>query len=138
MPFAYCAIKKRGFFKNDLQWQAATVKNYIFPILLSSLGCFIYILDSSNSSSIPFWTSRFGSSSRSNWIGFWTGNSNSKQEVVELINNYLISVKEMSVKATFFFMLVITTNIFWNDAEMLLKSFWTSHLAIMIWLAPIF
>ena len=28
----------------------------------------------------------------------------------------------MSVKATFFFMLVTTTNKFWNDAEMILKS----------------
>ena len=36
------------------------------------MGCFSYILDSSNSSSITFWTSQFGSSSRSNW----TVNSN--------------------------------------------------------------
>ena len=41
-----------------------------------SLYCFIYILDSSNSSSITFWTSQFSSSSRSNWTGIWTGNSN--------------------------------------------------------------
>ena len=37
----------------------------------------------------------------------------------------------MSLKAAFFFMLKTTTNILWNDAEMLLKSFWTSHLQIM-------
>ena len=33
-----------------------------------------YILDSSNSSSITFWTSKFGSSSRSNWTGISTDN----------------------------------------------------------------
>ena len=38
--------------------------------------CFIYILDSSNSSSIIFWTSKFGSSTRSNWTVIWTGNLN--------------------------------------------------------------
>ena len=32
----------------------------------TTVGCFIYILDSSNSNSITFWTSQFGSSSRSN------------------------------------------------------------------------
>ena len=41
-----------------------------------SLVCFIYILDSSNSSSFTFWTSQFTSSSRCNWTGIWTGNSN--------------------------------------------------------------
>ena len=45
---------------------------------IGSKGCFIYILDSSNSSSITFWTSQFGSSSRSNWTVNWTGNSNGK------------------------------------------------------------
>ena len=44
----------------------------------------------------------------------------------------------MSVKATFFFHLKTTTNKFWNDAEMLLKSFWTSHLQMMNGLEPIF
>ena len=39
-------------------------------------GCFIYSLDSSNSSSLTFWSSQFPSSSRSNWTGIWTGNSN--------------------------------------------------------------
>ena len=44
------------------------------PVLLSrySEGCFIYILDCSNSSSITFLTSQFSSSSRSNWTGIWT------------------------------------------------------------------
>ena len=39
-------------------------------------SCFIYILDSSNSSSITSWTIQFGSSSRSNWAVIWTSNSN--------------------------------------------------------------
>ena len=34
----------------------------------------------------------------------------------------------MSVKAKFFFYVKTTTNKIWSDAEMLLKSFWTSHL----------
>ena len=37
-----------------------------FSFFLSSEGCFIYILDSSNSSSITLRTCQFGSSSRSN------------------------------------------------------------------------
>ena len=43
---------------------------------MNFLGCFIYILDSSNSSSIKFLTSKFSSSCRSNWTGIWAGNSN--------------------------------------------------------------
>ena len=42
----------------------------------SLLGRFIYILDSSNSSSFIFWSSKLASSSRSNWTGIWTNNSN--------------------------------------------------------------
>ena len=37
----------------------------------------------------------------------------------------------MSVKATFFFQVKTTTNILWNDAETLLKSFWISQLQMM-------
>ena len=37
-------------------------------------GCFIYILDSSNSSSYTFWSSKLASSSRSNWTNMWNGN----------------------------------------------------------------
>ena len=68
---------------------------------LHTMGCFIYILDSSNSSSITFWTSQFGSSSRSNWIGIWTGNSNGIR--TDKQSSHFSTVKEMSVKATFFF-----------------------------------
>ena len=41
-----------------------------------TIGCFIYILDSSNSISFTFWSSQFACSSRSNWTSIWTGNSN--------------------------------------------------------------
>ena len=64
--------------KNDLIVHSTTnVKSRIFFHDSDiALGCFIYILDSSNSSSITFWTSWFGSSSRSNWTSIWTSNSN--------------------------------------------------------------
>ena len=65
-------------------------------------GCYTYILDSSNSSSITFWTTQFGSSSRSNWTGIWTGNSNGSW--TDKQSSHFSTVKEMSVKATFFFM----------------------------------
>ena len=42
----------------------------------SALDCFIYILDSSNSSSFTFWSIQFAGSSRSEWTSIWTGNSN--------------------------------------------------------------
>ena len=61
-----------------------------------AMSCFTYILDNSNSTSITFWASQFGSSSRSNWIGIWTGNSNDSE--------HFSTAKEMNVKATFFFM----------------------------------
>ena len=41
-----------------------------------SLDCFIYILDSSNSTSFTFWSIQFAGSSRSKWTSIWTGNSN--------------------------------------------------------------
>ena len=61
---------------------------------------FIYILDSSKSSSTTFWTSQFGS--RSNWTGIWTGNS--KGSWTDKQSSHFSRVKEMSVKAVFFFM----------------------------------
>ena len=39
-------------------------------------GCSNYILDSLNSSSFTFWSSKFASSSRRNWTGIWTCDSN--------------------------------------------------------------
>ena len=85
--------------------------------------CFIYILDSSNSSSFTFWTSQLTSSSR------WT--ELVSQPVTDKHSSHFSTAKEMSVKATFFFDVQTTTNKFWNDAEMLLKSSWTSHLQMM-------
>ena len=45
-------------------------------LIIHSMGRFIYILDSSNSSPFTFWSSQFISSSSSNWTSIWTGNSN--------------------------------------------------------------
>ena len=64
--------------------------------LLWTLGCFIYILDSSKKS-ITFWTSRFGSSSRSNWTGIWTGNSNGSW--TDKQSSHFNTAKEMTVNA---------------------------------------
>ena len=76
-------------------------------------GCFIYILDSSNSSLYTFWTGQFGSSSRSNWTGVWTVNSNGSWTDKQ-------SSHFSTAKAT--------------DFEMMLKCFWNlSELAICKW-----
>ena len=58
---------------------------------------FIYIRDRSNFSSITFWTSKFGSSSRSNWTDNWNGSWTDKQL------SHFSTAKQMSVKATLFF-----------------------------------
>ena len=62
----------------------------------------IYILDSSNTSSFTFWTSQFTSSSRCNWTGISTGNSNGSWN--DKHSSHFSTAKEISVKATFFFM----------------------------------
>ena len=70
-------------------------------INLTMVG-FIYILDSSNSSSFTLWFSKFSSSSRCHgkgisngkWNGSWTDKHSS----------HFSTAKDMSVKATFFFM----------------------------------
>ena len=58
--------------------------------LKMTVSCFIYNLDSSNSSSITFWTNKFCSSSRSNWTSIWAGNSNGSWAD----NNHLVSVQQ--------------------------------------------
>ena len=83
-------------------------------------GRFIYILDSSNSSSFTFWSSKLASSSRSNWTGSWTGHSNGSW--TDKHSSHFSTAKEISY---ILFHVKTTTNNFWNDAEMLLKSFWT-------------
>ena len=94
---------------------------------LSSSGCFIYILESPHSSLIIFWTSQFGSSSRCNWTGIWTGNSNGSW-----------TYKQSSHISYILFHVKTTTNKIWNDTETLLKSFWTSHLQMMNEIEPLF
>ena len=118
-----------------LQWQNGfkyflKLHSYYFHALLFS-RCFIYILDSSNSSSITFWTSMFGSSSRCNWTGTWTSNSNGSW--TDKQSSHFSTAKEIIL-----FHVTITTNKFWNDAGMMLKSFWTSHLQMMNALEPQF
>ena len=66
---------------------------------LETMIRFIYILDSSNSSSITFWSSQFSSSSRCNWTGIWTGNSNGSWTDKQL--SHFNIVKEIFVKTTF-------------------------------------
>ena len=63
---------------------------------------FIYILDSSNSSSFTFWTSQFTSSSRCNWTFISTGHSTGSWN--DKHSSHFSTAKEISVKATFFFM----------------------------------
>ena len=65
-------------------------------------GCFIYILDSSNSSSYTFGSSKLASSSRSNWTNMWNGSSNGCWP--DKHSSHFSMAKEMSLKATFFFM----------------------------------
>ena len=55
------------------------------------------------------------------------------QMAVELVNNHLISEQQKIL-----FHVKTTTNRFRNDAEMLLKSFWTSHMQMMNGLEPLF
>ena len=43
------------------------VQNISKALRMTIVGCFIYILNSSNSSSYTFWSSKLPSSSRSNW-----------------------------------------------------------------------
>ena len=66
------------------------------------LGRLIYILDSSNSSSFIFWSSKLPSSSRCNWTSIRNGNSNGSW--TDKHSSHSSTAKEISVKATFFFM----------------------------------
>ena len=102
----------QGFTFTDLTLRPWTPKLYILEYgvhqvyqgrrATSTKGRFIYILDSSNSSSITFWTSQFSSSSISNWTGIWNGNSNGSW--TDKQSSHFNTVKEINVKATFFFM----------------------------------
>ena len=96
---------------------------------IGSKACFIYILDSSNSSSITFWTSKFSSSSKSNWTSIWPGISNGSW--TDKQSSLFSTAKEMSVKAIFFFMKKPQQTNFemmlkccWNPAELVICKWW--------------
>ena len=93
------------------------------------MGGFIYILDSSNSSALTFRSSQFASSSGSNWTGIWTGNSNGAW--TDKQSSHFSTAKEIRVKNCILFHVKNTTDKFWNDGEMIVKSFCTSHLQMM-------
>ena len=86
--------------KSSVNWLFVIVNVCLICLMvvwLWNCDCFIY-----NSSSITFWTSQFSSSSRNNWTSIWTGNSNGSWTDEQ--SSHFSTVKEMGVKATFFFM----------------------------------
>ena len=98
-----------GIWGNSINFNFWANSSYVFPCsnrssqqIRSSVGCFIYILDSSNSSLFSFWSSQLASCSRSNWTGVWNGNSNGTW--TDKQSSHFSTAKEISVKATFFFM----------------------------------
>ena len=92
-----CLTHINGWFKFiTFQCWAAAVAVH------STERCFIYTLGSSNSSSYTFWSSKSPSSSRSNWNGIWTGNSN--RSWTDKQSSHFSTAKEISVNAIFFFM----------------------------------
>ena len=96
--------KRWGYNSSEIQSEFQSEKCMDSPIVLFYIAksCFIYILDSSNSSSFTFLTSKLASSFRSNWISMWTGNSNGSW--ADKHSCHFSTAKEISVKATFFFM----------------------------------
>jgi hypothetical protein len=86
----------------DSECRNGAFKVFKAATYIQTMGCFIYILDSSNSISFTFWSSQFASSSRSNWSGIWNGDSNSSW--MDKHSYHFSNPKEISVKATFFFM----------------------------------
>ena len=88
--------------------------------LIETLVCFIYILNSSNSSSFIFWTCQFASSSRCNWTGISTANSNGTWTDKES-SNFSTYSKRDKCTSYILFHVTITTKFFWNDVEILLN-----------------
>ena len=99
-PFSRVTFSNSNFPYGGLQ-MIKDHKGHVENIISVSLVCFIYILDCSNSSSLTFWSSQFPSRSRSKWTSIWTGNSNGSW--TDKQSSHFSTVKEMSVKATFFF-----------------------------------
>ena len=112
-----------------------TIQDFLYKLDICILGRFFYILDSSNSSSFTFWSSKLASSSRSNWTSIWTDNLNGTWTWTNISFQYS---KRDECNSYILFHVKTTTNRFWNGAEMLLKSFWTSHLQMMNGLQPLF
>ena len=95
----------------------------------TTVGCFIYIVDSSNSSSITFWTSQFGSSSRSNWIG------NSNDSWTDKQSSHFSTTKDMSEKLSSFSGKNHNKQILkgcWNVVEILLNKSFTNDILTKI------
>ena len=102
-------------------------------LFISSTTISVTCSDSSNSSSITFWLV-------SSVIALEATEPVSElvtQMTVELIKIISFSKRD-ECKSYILFHVKATTNRFWNDAEMLLKSIWTSHLQMMNWLEPQF
>ena len=81
-----------------------------------------------HSSSFTFWSSKLASSSRSIWNGIWTCNLNGSWTYKH--SSHFNAAKEMSIKVHAFSSKNHNNNKK-NDAEILLKSFWTSHLKMI-------
>ena len=92
-------------------------------VVITIMSCFIYILDSSNSSTITF----LSSSSRYNWNGIWAGSSNGSWTRSKLNWWTIFSFqhcKRDECKSYIPFDVKTTT----KSYEMMLKSFLMSHL----------
>ena len=90
-------------------------------------GCFFYILDSSNSCSITFWTTQFGFSCKSNWNGILTVNSNGSW----------ISFLQFWLFIQILYNLLFSLLIFWNTPLQTMfnsvsPAIWNNH-----WIRPL-
>ena len=97
--YSWCEIL--WFFSRDLAFDVIYIldEECSTSSRTATRACFIYILDSSNSSSFTFWTSQFTSSSRCNWTDISTDNSNDSW--TDKHSSHFSTTNEMSVKATF-------------------------------------
>ena len=96
------------------------------------MGGFICTFSLSISLSITLWTSKFTSSSRCNWTGISTVNSNGSWN--DKHSCHFSTAKEIRVKATFFFMwqskqtnLKMMVKWWWNPSELVICKWWTDQ-----------
>ena len=91
-----------GFWTNMIRKFIHQFSGHFLTWALKNISCtmghIIYILDSSSSSWITFWTSKFSSSCRSSWTVIWNGNLNGSW--TDKLSYHFSTAKEMSVKAT--------------------------------------